>query len=92
VLLTKYHLGDQIEKSEMGGACGMYGGQERCIQGLVGRHDWKRPFGRPRSRWDDNVKIDLQEVGWGDMNWIDLARDRDRWRGLVNAVMNLREP
>ena len=59
---------------------------------LVGKPGGKRPFGRPRRNWEDNIKIDLQEVGCGGMDWIDLARDRDRWRALVNAVMNLRVP
>ena len=59
---------------------------------LVGRHDGKRTLGRPRSRWEDNIKMDLQEVGCGGMDWIELAEDRDRWRALVNAVMNLRVP
>jgi hypothetical protein len=58
---------------------------------LVGRPEGRRPFGRPRWRWDDNIKIDLKEVGWG-MDWIELAQDRDRWRALVNAIMNLRVP
>jgi hypothetical protein len=58
---------------------------------LVGRPEGRRPLGRPRRRWEDNIKIDLQEVGWG-MDWIELAQDRDRWRSLVNAVMNLRVP
>jgi hypothetical protein len=57
---------------------------------LVGRPE-RRPFGRPRRRWEDNIKMDRQEVGWG-MDWIELAQDRDRWRALVNAVMNLRVP
>jgi hypothetical protein len=48
------------------------------------------PLGRPRRRWEDNIKMDLQEVEWGDMDWIDMAQDSDRWRALVNAVMNLR--
>ena len=51
-----------------------------------------RPLGRPRRRWEDNIKMDLQEVGCGGMDWIDLAQDRDRWRALVNAVMNLQVP
>jgi hypothetical protein len=58
---------------------------------LVGRPEGRRPLGRPRLRWEDNIKIDLQEVGW-DMDWIELARDRDWWWALVNAVMNLRVP
>jgi hypothetical protein len=59
---------------------------------LVGRPEGRRPLGRPRRRWEDNIKIDLQEVGWGGMDWIELAQDRDRWRALVNAGMNLRVP
>jgi len=59
---------------------------------LVGTPEGKRPFGRPRHRWEDNIKMDLQEVGGGGMDWIDLAQDRDRLRALVNAVMNLRVP
>ena len=59
---------------------------------LVGKPEGKRPLGRPRRRWEDNIKIDLQEVGCGGMNWIELAQDRDRWRALVTAVMNLRVP
>jgi len=64
-------------------------GEESCIV-LVGKPEGKRPLGRPRHRWEDNIKMDLQEVGWGCMNWIDLAQDRDKWRTLVNAVMNIR--
>jgi hypothetical protein len=52
----------------------------------------RRPLGRPRRRWEDNIKMDLREVGWGGMDWINLAQDRDRCRALVNAVMNLRVP
>ena len=58
----------------------------------MGEPEGKRPHGRPRRRWEDNIKMDLQEVGLGSMDWIELAQDRDRWRDLVNAVMNLRDP
>jgi hypothetical protein len=59
---------------------------------VVGRPEGRRPLGRPRRRWEDNIKMDLQEVGWGSVDWINMAQDRDRWRALVNAVMNLRVP
>jgi hypothetical protein len=57
---------------------------------LVGKPEGKRPLGRPRRRWEDNIRIDLQEVGCGGMDWIGLAHDRDRLRALMNEVMNLR--
>ena len=56
----------------------------------MGKPEGKRPIGRHRRRWDENIKMDFQEVGYGDMDWIELAGDGDRWRALVNAVMNLR--
>ena len=59
---------------------------------LVGKPEGKRPLGRPRYRWVDNIKMDLKEVGCGYLDWIGLAQDRDRWRTLVSAVMNLRVP
>ena len=58
----------------------------------MGKPEGKGPLGRPRSRWEDYIKVDLQEVGCGGMDWIEQAQDRDRWRALVNAVMNLRVP
>jgi hypothetical protein len=59
---------------------------------LVGKPEGKRPLGRPRRRWVDNIKMDLREIGWDGMEWIELAQDRDQWRDLVNTVMNLRVP
>jgi hypothetical protein len=68
-------------------------GEERsAYRILVGRPEGRRPLRRPRRRWEDNIKMDIREVGWEDMNWIELAQDRDRWRALVNAIMNLRVP
>jgi len=58
----------------------------------VGKPEGRRPLGRPRSKWEDNIKMNLQEVGRGGMDWIELAQGRDRWRALVSAVMNLRVP
>ena len=69
----------------MGEGRGVY----RVLVGIPGR---KRPLGRPRHRWENNIKMGLQEVGCGGMDWIELAQDRDRWWALVNAVMNLQVP
>jgi len=65
-------------------------GERRGV--LVGNPEGKRPLGRPRHRWEDNIKMDLQEVGCVGMDWIAVAQDRDRWMALVNAVMNFRVP
>jgi len=59
---------------------------------LEGEPEGKRPLGKPRRKWGDNIKKDLQDVGYGSMDWMDVAQDRDRWRALVNAVMNFRVP
>jgi len=67
-------------------------GEERFIQVVGGKPQAKRPLGRPRRRWEDSIKVDLQEMGYEGMDWIYLAQDRDRWRALVNAVMNFRLP
>ena len=89
------HLGhavDRIKKNEMGDAFGTFMDRTDACMVLVGRNDGRRPFGRHRCRWVDYIKMDLQKVGWGAMDWIDLARDVDNWRAFVNAVMNLRVP
>jgi len=75
----------------MGGACSAYGGGEGRVQSFGGKPEGK-PLGRPRRRWEDNIKMGLKEVGCGGMDWIELAQDRDRLRALVNAVTNLRFP
>ena len=68
-------------------------GERRVVyRVLVGKPEGKRSLGRTRRRWNDNIKMDLQEVGCGGVDWIELARDRDRWRSLVNDVMNLQAP
>jgi hypothetical protein len=66
------------------------GEQRNTYRLLVGKPEGKRPLGRPRRRWVNNIWMDLVEVGWGDVDWIGLAQDRDRWRALVNWVSNLR--
>ena len=68
------------------------GEERRVYRVLVGKLEGRRPLGRPRHKWVDNIRLDLQEVGCGYMDWIGLAQDRDRWRTLVSAVMNLRVP
>jgi hypothetical protein len=76
----------------MGRVCSTNVENRKAYRILVGKPDGKRPLGRPRRRWVDNIKMDLREIGWDGMGWIDLAQDRDQWRALVNAVMNLRVP
>jgi len=68
VLLTQYCSGDKIEKNEMAGACSTYGGEDRFIHGLVEKPEGKISLGRPKRRWEDNIKTDLQEVGFGGMD------------------------
>jgi hypothetical protein len=68
------------------------GEKRNAYRSLVINPEGKRPLGRPRRRWVDNIRMDLGEVGLGDADWIDLAQDRNRWRALVNSVLNLRVP
>jgi hypothetical protein len=92
VLLTQYCSGDRIEKNEMGGHVARVGERRGVYRVLVGKPEEKRPLRRPRRRWDDNTKMELQKVGFGVTDWIELALDWYRWRALVIAVMNLRVP
>jgi hypothetical protein len=74
-------------------ACGTHGGEKMsAYKILVGKPERKRQLGRHRRRWEDNIKINVRKIGWGGMDWIDLAQDRDQWRALINTVMNLRVP
>jgi hypothetical protein len=68
----------------VGGACGTH-----VYRVLMGKPEGKRPLGRPRHRWEDGIRMDLREIGWGCVGWIQLAQDRDRWQAVVNTVMNL---
>jgi hypothetical protein len=76
----------------VGGTCGTNGRERNVYELLVGKPEGKRPLGRPRRRWIDNIEIDLSEIGLNVVDWIGLAQDRYRWRALVNSVMNLRVP
>jgi ribosome biogenesis protein Nip4 len=68
------------------------GERRGAYRALVGNPEGRRPLGRPKRRWEDNIKMDLREVGWGSVDFFHLAQDRDRWRALVYTVMNLRVP
>jgi hypothetical protein len=76
----------------VGWKCGTHGEGRGAYRVLVGRPEAKRPGGRPKSRWEDNIKMDLREIGIDGANWIQLAQDRVRWRAFVNTVMKLRVP
>jgi hypothetical protein len=73
----------------MGGTCSTNGEKRKAYRLLVGKPEGRRPLGRPRRRWLDNIRVDLVEVRWSDVDWIGLAQDRVRWRALVNSVLNL---
>jgi hypothetical protein len=76
----------------MGRACSTNGEQRNAHMILVGKQNGKRPLGRPKRKWVGNNKMDLRDAGWDDMDWIDLAQDRDQWKALMNTVMNLQVP
>jgi hypothetical protein len=81
-----------VKEDEMGGACSTNGEKRKAYRILVEKPEGKRPLGRPGHRWEDNIRMDLRDIGWSGMDWIDLAQSRDQWRALVNTVMNLRVP
>jgi hypothetical protein len=76
----------------MGGTCSEYGERRGVYRVLVRKPAGKRPLGRPKGRWEYNIKVDLHEVGCGGMDWIELAQNRDRWQALVKVVMNFQVP
>jgi hypothetical protein len=76
----------------MGKTCSTDGKNRIAFRILVEKPESKRPLGKPRRRWVNNIKMNLREIGWGDMDWIDLVQDMDQWKALVNTVMNLRVP
>jgi hypothetical protein len=87
----QYCPGAKIEKNEMAGACSTYGEVRGMYKVLAWKPGGMRPMGRPRHRWEDNIKMVLQEVGCGCNDWIEQAEDRDRWQALVNVVMEFLE-
>jgi hypothetical protein len=74
------------------GHVALMGEKRNAYRLLVGKPEGKSPLGRPRRRWMDNFKMDLGDIGWGSVDWIGLAQDKNRWRALVNSVLNLRVP
>jgi hypothetical protein len=90
--VTKYNYNYKVEEDEVGGTCSTNGGEKEHVYVIGRKARGKRPLGRPRRRWIDNIKMDLSEIGVSVLDWIGLAQDRYRWRTLVNSVMNLRVP
>ena len=88
-MFTQYFSDDKLEKNEMGGACSVYGWEERRIQDLGGVTWRKETIWKTKRRWDYNIEMDIKEVEFGAIDWIEVAQDRDMWRAFVNAVMKL---
>jgi hypothetical protein len=79
-------------EDEMGEPCSTMAEMRNAHKILVGKPEGKKPFERPKRRWEDNIKMDLREIGWRNADWMHPAQDRDQWRDLVNTVMSLRIP
>jgi hypothetical protein len=82
----------EVKEDGIGRACSTSGAKRNSYRILVAEPEGKRPLRIPRRRWMDNIKMDIREIGWGGMDWIDMAQGRNQWRALVNTVMNLRVP
>jgi hypothetical protein len=82
----------RARRMRLAGRVARMGEKRNVYRLLMGKPEGRRPLGRPRRRWLDNIRMDLVEVGWGDVDWIGLVQDRDRWRVLVDSVLNLRVP
>jgi hypothetical protein len=86
------NIRDKVKEDEMGRACSTNGEKKSACRIVVGNPEGKRPLGRPKRRWMGIIKMDLRDIGWDGVDWIDLAQDRDQWRALVNKVINFRVP
>jgi hypothetical protein len=86
------NLSYEVQDDEIGGACSTNREKMNVYTLLGGKPDGKRPVGRPRCGWVENIKMDLAETEWGGVDWTGLAQNKDNWRNLVNAVMNFRVP
>jgi hypothetical protein len=81
-----------LRRMRWAGHVARMGEKRNAYRLLVGKPEGRRPLGRPRRRWLDNIRMELGEVGWGDVDWVGVAQDRNRWRALVNSVLNLLVP
>jgi hypothetical protein len=92
ILYSSTNIITQIKSRRMrwAGHVARMGEERNVYRVLMGKPEGNRPLGIPRHRWEDGIRMDLREIGWGSIDWIQLAQDRDQWRALVNTVMNLR--
>jgi hypothetical protein len=92
LLLAKYNYNVQVKEDEMGRACNIHGVKKNVCRILVGKPEGKRPVGRHKDKWEDNIKMNIIETEQDGMGWVDLAQDMDQCRALMNTVMNLGVP